>query len=175
MPGDEMFDDPCFNTTRAVEIKATPAEIWPWLSQMGYKRGGLYAFDKLDNGGFPSADTILTEYQNHSVGDSIPLNEYKGKIYGYLHIIALEPEKSMSWVFGKSPWQGATWSWDLYPIDNERTRLVTRLRNHLEKDTFQERIMLNLVNATEIFMMRTCLLGIKHRAEKLAADSKRRS
>ena len=168
MPGDEVFDNPCFNTTRAVEIEAAPEEIWPWIAQMGWHRGGFYAFDKLDNGGVPSADVIRPEFQNHSVGDTIPLNEWKGELCGTLEILEITPKNSICWLFGNSPWEGATWSWRLYQVDDGRTRLVTRLRNHSKKETMAEKIMWTMADATEIFMMRTCLLGIKLRSEQLA-------
>ena len=155
MPGDELHKDPVFNATRAVEIEAPPEEIWPWLVQMGYKRGGFYAFDKLDNAGIPSADSIIPEYQNVRAGDSL----------SFLQVANMEPPVSMLWVFIDTPWKGATWSWGLYRIDDERTKLVSRLRQDFSHEKPQEKIMFALVEATEIFMMRTCMLGIKHRAE----------
>ena len=31
MMGDELLNDPEFNTTRVVEIHAPPEEVWPWI------------------------------------------------------------------------------------------------------------------------------------------------
>ena len=42
MPGDERRGNPTFLATRAVTIKDTPENIWPWLIQMGYGRAGFY-------------------------------------------------------------------------------------------------------------------------------------
>ena len=39
----------------AVTIDAPPDQVWPWLVQMGGDRGGWYFWDRLDNGGRPSA------------------------------------------------------------------------------------------------------------------------
>ena len=78
MSGDELLENPEFNATRAVEINATPEQIWPWIVQMGYSKAGFYGFDKLDNGGNPSAEHIIPEYQNLKVGDYIASGEYKG-------------------------------------------------------------------------------------------------
>ncbi len=165
MAGDELLENPGFNTTRAVEIKATPEQIWPWIVQMGYQRGGFYSFDRLDNGGMPSAERIIPEYQNLAVGDSIPLNEYKGKIFNGMKVVEMESNKSMLWVFIIGPWQNATWSWGLYKVDSEHTRLVSRLRNGGGRNSLEDLIMWKFADMTEIFMMRTCLLGIKRRAE----------
>jgi hypothetical protein len=157
MPGDELRVNPEFNATRAVTIQGSPEEIWPWLVQMGYKRGGYYAFDKLDNSGIPSADEIIPELQNLQVGDTMT----------YLRVVAMEPNKSMLWQFLPvgPPWNDATWSWGLYKIDDEHTRLVSRLRQNYASDSFQEKFMWSVMDALEILMMRTCMLGIKHRVE----------
>ncbi len=159
MVGDELLTDPEFNTTRVVEINAPPEKIWPWLMQMGYKRGGFYNFDHLDNGGIPSAESIIPEYQNLKVGDLIlPL----------LQVVQIESQKSMLWVFlkGAGGWENATWSWGLYKTENEKTRLVSRLRQKYTTSSIKERIMWGFQEVTEIFMMRTCLLGIKRRVDE---------
>ena len=158
MAGDELLENPALNATRAVEINAPPEQVWPWLVQMGYKRGGLYGFGKLDNGGMPSAERIIPEYQNLKVGDPIlPL----------LKVVEMEPNKSMLWVFqdGAGPWEGATWSWGLYGTDSGNTRLVSRLRQQYTFGSLQETITWVTIDPMEIFLMRTTLLGIKRRVE----------
>ena len=124
---------------------------------MGYKRAGFYAFDKLDNGGIPSPDSIISELQNLQVGDTIT----------FLQVIEMEPDKSMLWVFlpHLEGWGGATWSWGLYKIDDEHTKLVSRLRQNYVFDSFPEIVMWSMMDACEIFMMRTSMLGLKHRVE----------
>ena len=161
MAGDELLQDPVFNSTRAVAIEGSPEEIWPWIVQMGYKRAGFYAFDKLDNAGIPGADTILPEYQDLAVGDTISLGGPQVKV------VEMVPYSSMLWVFqeGPGPWATATWSWGLYRIDDEHTKLVSRLRLDYAFGSLQETIMYCMLDAGEIFMMRTCLLGIKRRVE----------
>ncbi|MFC2158351.1 hypothetical protein ACFLT9_10990 [Acidobacteriota bacterium] len=159
MAGDELLNDPEFDTNRVVEINAPPEKVWPWIVQMGFKRGGLYSFDHLDNGGMPSAERIIPEYQNLKVGDLIlPL----------LQVAQIEPQKSMLWVFlkGAGGWENATWSWGLYKTKNGKTRLVSRLRQKFTSNSIKEIIMWRFQEVTEIFMMRTCLLGIKRRVEE---------
>ena len=155
MAGDELLENPTLDATRAVEIEGSPEQIWPWIVQMGYKRAGFYGFDNLDNAGIPSAESIIPEYQNVKVGDSL----------AFLQVVEMEPNKSMLWVFISGPWKNATWSWGLYKIDDEHTKLVSRLRQKYTYNSLQGMIMCALIDATEIFMMRTCLLGIKHRVE----------
>src|SRR5512136_1633265 len=72
LPGDEIVRAPMLTVTHAVTIDASPERIWPWLSQMGSLRGGWYSYDWVDNGGRPSADRILEEYQRIAPGDILP-------------------------------------------------------------------------------------------------------
>jgi hypothetical protein len=73
MPGDELVAGPSFNATRAITIGAPPAQVWPWIVQMGYRRAGFYTYALLDNAGYDSADEILPQYQHPQVGDWMPM------------------------------------------------------------------------------------------------------
>ena len=159
MIGDELLVDPEFNTTRVVEINAPPEEVWPWIVQMGMGRGGFYNFDMLDNAGKPSAVSIIPEYQDLKVGDLI---------LGLLQVNKIKPNTSILWRFleGAGGWENATWSWGLYKTENHSTRLVSRLRQKYNSDSFLESCMYGFQEITEVFMMRTCLLGIKRRVEE---------
>jgi hypothetical protein len=164
MPGDELLIDPDFNSTRVVEIKAPPVKVWPWLVQMGINRGGFYTFDGLDNAGKPSADRIIPEYQNLKVGDFIiPL----------LHVAEINPPNFMLWKFlhGAGGWSNATWSWGLYETEDHHTRLVSRLRQKYDSKSILESGMYLFQEITELFMMRTCLLGIKRRVEEYSKSN----
>ncbi len=157
MPGDEIVRNPTFDATRAVTIGGRPPEIWPWIVQIGYLKAGFYSYDRLDNDGIPSAERIIPEYQDLRVGDSIPLS---GRVDAEVRL--LEPDRFMLLVTNgeHDPW---TWAWGLYPQDDGRTRLVTRLRARL--DSRVENVM---VNTVEIVMMRKHMLGIKRRVESYA-------
>ena len=78
MPGDELDAHPSFLATRAITIKGTPDEIWPWLVQMGYNRAGYYGYDILENLGSKtgpdSATHIVAGLQNVKVGDEVPIS-----------------------------------------------------------------------------------------------------
>jgi hypothetical protein len=69
LPGDEIFPGAKSPSTMAVTIDAPPSAVWPWLVQMGCDRGGFYSWDRLDNGGRPSATEIHPEWQTLAVGD----------------------------------------------------------------------------------------------------------
>lgn len=156
MPGDSIVSNPTFNATRAVTINAAPEEIWPWIIQMGYRRASFYSYDRLDNDGIPSADHIVSEFQNLQFGDSIPLTSHDN-----IKVIAINPHRSMVWKYrGDDTTTVFTWTWGLYQQNDSQTRLLTRLR--YSGLGLRSQLMLELF---EIVMMRKCMLNIKHRAE----------
>jgi hypothetical protein len=161
MPGDDIVQHPHFNATRAVTIHARPEHIWPWLLQMGIGRAGWYSYDIVDNLGRPSARCILPEWQNVKVGDLVPMSPV-GEMG--LYVRAFEPNR---WLLWDDKGQGkTTWVWGLYPIDDQSTRLISRVR--LRYDWLSPSILFNLLlDMGDIVMMRKCMLGIKERSEAL--------
>ena len=125
MPGDERHGSPDFLATRAITIEDTSENIWPWLIQMGYDRAGFYGYDIIENfgseRGIYSADRILYEFQNFKVGDEVPLSPV-AKLYFY----DIEPNSHIVWSEDKGEYPGA-FTWALYPIDANHTRLVSRI------------------------------------------------
>src|SRR6188508_436623 len=126
MPGDELVPDPDYAVTRAITVEAEPSDIFPWLVQMGYRRGGLYSFDFLDRLfgilDAPSAKTILPELQDLKPGDVIPVG--KG---GDFPVADLRKDEFLL-LAGED--DGAKWTWStaLYREPGGKTRLVTRNR-----------------------------------------------
>ncbi len=161
MPGDNVVQQATFNATRAVTIEAPPEAIWPWLVQIGMGRAGWYSYDWIDNLGMPSAEHIIPEFQHPAVGDLIPMSP-DGK--AGLWIKDMEPGRWMLWGDSKGE---VTWFWGLYPRDERRTRLVTRV--HIRYRWLSPMVLFFLpLDVGDIVMMRKCLLGVKRRAEALA-------
>lgn len=71
-PGSELIPNPRKIITNSIIIKAPPEKIWPWLIQLGSGRAGWYSYDKIDNGGVPSARKIISELQHIKAGDVMP-------------------------------------------------------------------------------------------------------
>ena len=166
MPGDAEVPDPSYETTLAVTIDALPSEIWPWLVQLGYRRGGLYSYDWLDRlFGFldaPSAERILPEYQRLDAGDVIPIGRGAG-----FPVTAVEPRRLL--VLGGER-DGFQWTWQLalFPVDEQRTRLVSRNRARLPK-TLGASMFMAVLEPAAFIMTRKMLLGLKRRAEAIAS------
>ena len=163
MAGDELCSRPQLNATRAVTITAAPEDIWPWLVQWGWNRAGFYSYDLLDNLGRPSARQILPQFQQLAAGDWVPMGG-KTTPYTAYRVARLEPGKLMLWQKG-----GGTWLWLLEPDGTGHTRLIIRLRSRYAwaRPTIVTELI--LMEIGDPFMMRKCLLGIKQRAEQLAA------
>lgn len=158
LPGDADVQQPTFNATRAVTIAAQPEEIWPWLIQIGLGRAGWYSYDWLDNLGRHSAERIIPEFQHIAVGDVIPMSP-DGKHGNWVK--AIERNRWMLWGDAAGD---ATWYWGLLRLDQQQTRLITRVRMRYRWTSLLALFNL-LVEFFDIVMMRKCLLGIKQRAE----------
>ena len=161
-PGDEMVPDASYVSTRAVTIDAPRSAVWPWLAQMGYRRGGLYSYDWLDRlFGYldaPSAETVLPEFQFVKAGDWIPLG--RGPNWS---VRIAEPERALV----LEPVKGRiTWSFYLLPLSERATLLVTRVRC-APPASLAERISMVIMTPAAFVMTRRMLLGIKRRAEAL--------
>jgi hypothetical protein len=163
MPGDRDVQLPNYDTTVAVTIDSRPDDIWPWLMQMGYRRGGLYSYDWLDRlFGFldrPSAERVLPEFQDLKVGDVIPIGRGGG-----FAVKTVDPYRALV-LAGEA--DGVAWAWQfgLYPLGERRTRLVSRNRARYVP-TAGARIFMCLLEPAAFIMTRKMLLGIKRRAER---------
>ena len=73
MPGDELLPNGAPSTTRAITIDAKPRDVFPWLLQIGYGRGGWYSYDWIDNDGKRSVDRIDPALQKLVVGDRVQM------------------------------------------------------------------------------------------------------
>jgi len=161
MPGDELDVHPTFLATRAITIEGTPQDIWPWLVQMGYDRAGYYGYDIIENmgskSGSYSAEHIVPELQNVKVGDEVPISAAGSWIF-----YEIDPEHYFIWS-GKAANDGFTWA--LYPIDENHTRLVSRIRwsHHWSQPNL---IALDLFTEfTDHLALRKILQGVKGRVE----------
>jgi hypothetical protein len=167
MPGDEVVPRPTFNTTRAVTVRAKPKDIWPWIVQIGFGRGGWYSYDLLDNLGHHSAERIVPEFQHIEAGDLIPMGP--GEDSG-IWVKEFVPNRWMLWWNKKN--ELSTWVWALDPMPDGSTRLVTRVRSRSSwGHPISAFVWLLMLEVADFPMMRKCLLNIKRRAEALALGS----
>jgi len=160
LPGDDLVEHPKLDATHAITIAARAEDVWPWLVQVGQKRGGFYSYTWLENlvgCAMHNADQIVSEWQELKVGDEVWLHPKAPP----LKVLAIEPGRAIvlenSWVFF------------LNPIDDHTTRLIIRGRGEFNPDL--KNSLLNFLVWRGIFepahfiMERKMMLGIKERAE----------
>ncbi len=166
MPGDAEVPNATYDTTLAVTVDAPTADLWPWLVQMGYRRGGLYSYDWLDRlFGFldaSSAERVLPEFQRLQVGDVIPVGRGAG-----FPVKGLEPLRALV-LSGESNGFHWVWQFGLYPVNDRRTRLVSRNRAQLPR-TIGSTLLMWMLEPAAFIMTRKMLLGLKRRAEAMSA------
>jgi len=163
LPGDELLTDASGISTRAITIDAPPDAVWPWIAQMGpAPRGGAYTYDWIENLlglDMHSAGRVLPEFQHPQVGDTIGLGVNR------MHLDRVEPGRCLAWRSADGNW---VWSFVLRPV-GRRTRLISR--NRFRTPTLTTRLGMLPMEPGSLVMERKMLLGIKQRAETLAAAS----
>lgn len=170
LPGDDVLPDAENMGTKAILIRATPEEIWPWLAQMGVGRAGMYSYDWIDrlvgsgeavDGG--SATRIHPELQERNVGDRMMLHPPSGLAY----TVAMVTVPRVI-VYRSEALSPVTWTFCLLPND-DGTRLITRWRG--AKASGIGETIANAVFGTMDFVMEQRMLArIKELAEAHAAE-----
>ena len=163
LPGDELLPDPDGASTRAITIDAPPDCVWPWIAQMGPEpRGGVYTYDWIENLlglNIHTKDEILEEFQHPKIGDTIGLGANR------MIIELVDAPRSLAWRSADGNW---LWSFNCVATAGGGTRLISRNRFHLNR--LIDRIGILPMEPGSLVMERKMLLGIKERAERLAAS-----
>ena len=135
-PGADLISGGRRGATMAVTIAAAPSRVWPWLIQMGCDRAGWYSWDRLDNGGVPSAEHIRPEWQHLSVGDRLASTPSGS---AWFEVAALDPDRFLGLrasinlcrgcsfdTAGPEPrfYLDSLWGFQLKALPEGRTRLV---------------------------------------------------
>ena len=177
LPGDGLVPHPRLETTRAITIHAPVQDVWPWLVQLGQRRGGWYSYEKLENLAgceIKNADRILPEYQNIAAGDRLRLGP---EGFPFFTVVEVMPERALVLKGGPVPPEeedGVEWSWAfiLDGPDATSTRLIAR--NRVDYDpTLANRIQWRgLIDPIAFVMERKMLRTIKDRAESTHPSSR---
>jgi hypothetical protein len=168
LPGDDVVTQPRYLTTRAVIVHAPASQVWPWLVQIGFQRGGLYSYDWLDRlfGVLdrPSADRILAEFQHLEPGDVIPLGN--GPDWP---VQAVVPERALV-LAPEAPGVKVSWAFVLEETGDRKTRLISQVRGTWAPSLLTDLSMRAVLEPQAFIMERRMLLGIKERAERRFAS-----
>ena len=161
LPGDELLEDADGASTRAITIDAPANAVWPWLAQMGPSpRGGVYTYDWIENLlglNIHSVDHVIPELQHPQVGEEIAFGGNR------MRFELVDPERVLAFRSADGNW---VWSFVLGERGT-RTRLISR--NRFRLPTLGARLGMLPMEPASLVMERKMLLGIKERAERLAA------
>jgi hypothetical protein len=177
LPGDELVPGARSRSTMAVTIDAPPSVVWPWLVQMGCDRGGFYSWDRLDNGGRPSATEIHPEWQTLAVGDRMMCTPDG---HWWFKVEQLEPERAL--VLRSSIHVGArrpldpsaprprsfldgVWTFVLEELPEGKTRLIVRSFGAARPRLLLGAVNLALADPAHVVMQTRQLRNLKRRAE----------
>jgi hypothetical protein len=161
LPGDELLADADGVATRAVSIDAPRSAVWPWIAQMGpATRGGAYTYDWIENLlglNMHSADRVMPEFQHPEIGAGFGFGANR------MSYTIVEPEHVLAIRSADGNW---VWTFILEEQDG-KTRLISRNRFRLPK--LKDKLGMIPMEPGSLVMERKMLLGIKQRAERLAA------
>ena len=157
VPGDEIVADASAVYTRSISIAAAPAEVWPWLVQMGQDKAGFYSFDwaeTLFTDPMRNASTIHPEWQQLELGDFVhPFPPERG--LASWRVRQLDPQRFLLLATDDDSWSLA---FDLRPTSGDRTRLVTRFRS-------EPNWMNVALGPADLIVFPRLLVGLQQRAE----------
>jgi|SRR6056297_672036 len=174
LDGDEFVAEPAQQCTRAITIDASPAEVWPWVVQLGADRGGFYSYDWLENLvglGIHSTDRIVPEWQDRAPGDLV-LADARGR--GGWYVMEVRPDEllvlKVADVAAGHPirrdqpprWE-FLWTFALRDGPDGTTRLLVRERTAFDSKVTQ--LAMSPVGFISFVMSRKMMQGIKDRAE----------
>ena len=133
-PGDDLISNPTLSCDRGAFIDASAEDVWPWIVQLGKRRGGWYAprwveylfwWQRAKWG----ARIIRPGFQALAPGEVVP--DWGG---GSLKVVRIDPPKTLVYlgIRGKShPQPFMSWVHIIVPIDGAHCRLYIRLRGRL--------------------------------------------
>lgn len=170
LPGDDLIAHSDLTATRAITIRASADQVWPWIAQLGQGRAGFYAYDVLENlvgCDIHSADHIVPEWQRVDVGDTFKLHPEVP-----LTVAAVEPARALVIHDGVQmgnipPPYNFTWSFVLREQPDGTTRLL--VREHYGYTRWWAPLLIEPVEVISFVMSQKMLRGIRDRAERSAA------
>jgi hypothetical protein len=167
LPGDDLIENADLIATRAITIRASAEQVWPWIAQLGQGRGGFYSYDFLENlvgCDIHSADRIVPEWQDLVVGDEVRFAPEVG-----LAVASLEHGRSLVLRGGipignTAPPYDFTWAFVLRDGPDKTTRLLVRERYAYTRTW--ARLIVEPTEVLSFVMSQKMLREIKERAER---------
>jgi hypothetical protein len=176
LPSDDLVPDPTFVTDHAITIHGRSEDVWPWLVQTGWHRGGWYTYRWVDRLLFPanapSADVILPEFQGLAVGDHVPDGAPHTGCYFVVermvppHLLVLRSTTHVP-PRPRDAWIDWVWAWAIDDIGEGTVRVLLRTRGAVGPPWLAT--MHGAALWLDFVMGRSHLRGLKQRMDVAAA------
>lgn len=176
LPSDDLVPDPTFVTDHAITVHGRSEDVWPWLVQTGWHRGGWYTYRWVDRLLFPanapSADVILPEFQGLAVGDHVPDGAPHTGCYFVVermvppHLLVLRSTTHVP-PRPRDAWIDWVWAWAIDDAGEGAVRVHLRTRGAVGPPWLATAYGAALW--TDFIMGRSHLRGLKQRVEAAAA------
>jgi len=181
LPGDDLITDINGYYNHAITIKTAPADVWPWIVQLGQNKGGFYSYELLENvvgSKIHNADSIVPEFQDTAVGDVVMMTPTAapyivvdidpGKAFILRLRVNLETQQTVEVTEPLPPkYQDGSWLFYLEETSEGNTRMITRSRNKWNQSKMNT-FVYGLIGIISIVMDRKMLKGTRKRAEAAA-------
>jgi hypothetical protein len=175
-PGDDVVVSPQLVTDHALTVHAPAETIWPWLTQMGWHRGGWYTPRWVDRLLFPenrpSLERLDPEFvRDLAVGDTIPdgppgTAEYTVAYVDPPRALVLRSTSHVPPGWGERWDARILWTWSIH-LDartDGTTRVHLRVRGRMSPWWFAA-LYVAMLPPADLVMARGMLRGLKRRAE----------
>jgi hypothetical protein len=172
LPGDEFVPEPKWSYTLGIAVDASPEDVWPWIAQVGQRRGGFYSYQTLENIAgcrITNATEIVPDHQHPAVGEDIYLHPTAPP----MRIEIVDPPNALV-LFGspadmgaEESWGVSTWQFAVNPGPGGGSRLLTRGRSDYTSD-WKSRLAFGRfpIGVITFVMSRKMMLEIKRLAER---------
>ncbi len=127
LPGDDLIPDAELVMDRSTSLPKPPAEVWPWLLQLGKGRAGWYlprSLERFTPRRNRALRTIDPEYQQVKVGDRVA--DYGRD--GWFEASVVDPPHALVWRSKRGNDLHLTWALVLDPAGEGESLLKVRLR-----------------------------------------------
>ncbi len=168
LPGDEFTHQPSVRSTEGISIDAPVQAVWPWLTRIARKHGGLF-------GHIAGRDGFATDPQGQppSPGDVVAVAPvgWVGRRGGLVMTVARVVNDDNMVLRGAPPgfpWQ-AVWSFHLFARGDDRCRLLVRTRAELRHPG--EVMLVEMAGPLVALATRRLLRTIKCAAEHQVASA----
>jgi hypothetical protein len=174
--GDELVPHPMWEATRAATIDAPQTEVWPWVAQMGYGRGGWYGWNPLERED-TGVSSLIADLAPPGVGDVWLDGPGCHEAKGAWTVRAVDPPRTLVLHSMRDPITGreldpvecpqlfidAAWAFHLHQPVPGKTRLLARTRIRIRPPWAI--LAVKWMGGGDTVMQRRLLDGIKARVQ----------